>query len=1054
MNDGAKQNEEKQELFSRLRALLPASHFDRSHPDFNPWLDEDKLAVEEIQKLLEDRREVLFQPQFDQFKLLIQQRRWAEFDEGLAIAEPPEALRRRLIELKNLGLEDERREREQACFDRLQRLIEQRLWTEFDEGFTTEKLPEALRSKLVELKNLGLEDERREREQACFERLQRLIEQRLWAEFDEGLAIAEPPEALRSRLVELKNLGLQDERREREQARFDGFKRLIEQRRWTEFDESLAAAELTEESRQRLLELKTQEVTIERKELLIACLKRLLKERKWAEFDAILQQERTLLKTDWDGLLDDKARALLPCIPESIRPDSDQARILASPAKNIRVTARAGSGKTRLLTALAYFLIAEYQFQPHEILLLAFNRDAAGQLEDRLTKLLQIRAFPGARTFHSLAYGIAQPEQEVIYDEGEEVWQRKLTLLVQNILRGLLDADLLDDVYELFRRETAEARATGAFLAGEAAYDFRRALTHFTLAGQAVKSRGEKYIGDFLFEHGLTHYYENATRWKGGVYRPDFKIMTGEKSFVIWEHWAVNPDAEHVSDSRDWPEAKLREYQTAARRKREFWQVKEVPLIESCADACGDREDFEAEIFVKLSLYFPNLQRLPKAQLVEKLIEVHLSKLAVWLGQAIQRAQKRGWDATGLSHELARYSAATERESLFLALLEKVSAAYEPRLEAEGNTDFDRLFNRAITLLRSNPPQAFMGGKQTTIDLRRLRYCLVDEAQDLSPQFIEAVSCLRSLNPNVKLMFVGDDWQAINRFAGSDVELFTDEITTNFGKCATPTLATNYRSVRKVVLAGNMLMKGQGATAVPHKEVTGNIQLAYLDKVWVERRESEPGWAADEPFRKCSIGLDAFLKALYQLAIPDLVDGKTVGVLFRTNQRDGKKLPDLKKSFIRLIRRLGWPREQVAVWQKEKILRFSTAHRFKGAERHTVFVVDPYAGNFPLLNADSIELFRFFGDNLEQAEADERRLFYVAITRAEDRLVFLTETRRDKEDSPYLSSFRDLIEVIQVPNEVNLPPTSDAIVNRSPSDDVDGDLLSDSEAGDEINVDS
>ncbi len=848
-------------------------------------------------------------------------------------------------------------------------------------------------------------------------KLSALLDRRLWSKFDLQLQVNTLPEHLKRKLLEKKAERVEEERAEGEKARIvkvlESLTSLVKSRRWNEFDEGLSGARLPEELHRELLELKAHEITLERKQTLIADLKRLLEERKWGEFDSILQQERMLLEPDWCRLLEDKAKALQLRIPESIRPDTEQARILASLAKNLRVTARAGSGKTRLLTALTYFLISEYKCQPHEILLLAFNRDAAGQLEDRLTKLLKIAAFPGARTFHSLAYGVAKPEQEVIYDEGDEVWRRKLTLLVQDVLSGLLDVELRDDVYELFRRETTEARTTGAFLAGEAAYDFRRALTQFTLAGHSVKSRGEKYIGDFLFEHGLTHYYENATRWEGRVYRPDFKIMTGEKSFVIWEHWAVNPDAVHVSDSREWPEAKLREYQADARRKREFWRGKGVPLIESCADACGDREVFEKEITGKLLPHFPNLQRLPKAQMIEKLVEIHLSKLAAWLGQAIQRAQKRGWDAAGLSHELAQYSAATERERLFLALLEKVFAAYEPRLEAEGKTDFDRLFNKAIKLLRETPPQTLLLGKQTTIDLRRLRYCMVDEAQDLSPQFIEAVTCLRELSPRIKLLFVGDDWQAINRFAGSTVELFTDEITTRFGKCATPTLATNYRSVRRVVQAGNALMQGHGDEALPYKEVSGSIQLAYLDSIWIEAPKDEPSLDVDAHFRECGTGQDKFFKALYQLAIPDLIDGNTIGVLFRTNQRGGQKLPELEKRFARLIRRMGWPKEQVAIWQKEKI-RFSTAHRFKGAECHTVFVVDPYAGSFPLLNADSIELFRFFGDNLERAEADERRLFYVAITRAEERLVFLTETHRDKEGAPYLSAFRDLIEEVKI----------------------------------------
>lgn len=753
-------------------------------------------------------------------------------------------------------------------------------------------------------------------------------------------------------------------------------------------------------------------------------LKSLLSERKWHAFDAKLA-ETELLEHERENLLRRKADALAEFIPAKVQPDAAQARIIASPAKTLRVTARAGSGKTRLLTGLTYFLVKQCGFMPDEILLLAFNNDAAKKLEEDLTDLLKVPAFPGARTFHSFAYGIAQPDQAVISDRGNEIATKQLSLLVQDILRGLADAELLDKIYELFKRETAETRATGAFLTGEAAYDFRRDLRRFTLAGQAVKSRGEKFISDFLFEHGITYYYEDDFRWERRVYRPDFKIMTYEKSFVIWEHWAVDPDADHVSCSREWPEKKLRDYQEVARRKREFWKGKEIPLIESSADSCADREAFEREITDKLFPYFPDLVRLPKEQLMHKVKEVHLSRLSGWLGQAIQRVQKRGLDAAGLSRELVKHPADTKRETLFLALLEKVFAAYELRLVAEGKTDFDRIFNQALVLLREDPPHTLLVNKQATIDLRSLRYCLVDEAQDLSPQFIDALACLRTLNPRIKLMFVGDDWQAINRFAGSDVELFTDIITTDFGTCAKPNLATNYRSAREVVLAGNMLMEGQGDLAVAHKESTGLIKLSYLDRVWVERRESEPDWVTDEPFRKCGMGLEAFFKALYQLAIPDLVAGKTIGVLFRTNQRGGVGLDDLAKTFFRLLRRMGWPKEQVDVWQKQKAkgeewITFSTAHRAKGKQWDTVFVVDPHAGSFPLLYADSIELFRFFGDSLEQAEVDERRLFYVAITRAKERLVFLTETRRD-EESPYLDTFRELIEEIQIPKTIVNP---------------------------------
>lgn len=191
--------------------------------------------------------------------------------------------------------------------------------------------------------------------------------------------------------------------------------------------------------------------------------------------------------------------------------------------------------------------------------------------------------------------------------------------------------------------------------------------------------------------------------------------------------------------------------------------------------------------------------------------------------------------------------------------------------------------------------------------------------------------------------------------------------------------------------------------------------------------------AEDAPFRAFTDGAGTLLKALYQLAVPELLANKTVGVLFRTNNSYGQKIRELEKAFVHIIRHMGWPREKVKKWQTDQI-RFSTAHKFKGMECKTVFVVGPHTGCFPLINAGSIELFRFFGDTVEQAETDERRLFYVALTRAEERLVFLTETRRE-DDSPYLTPIRHLIRVTNIADQPLHPRKTDAISKSENADD-------------------
>jgi DNA helicase-4 len=742
----------------------------------------------------------------------------------------------------------------------------------------------------------------------------------------------------------------------------------------------------------------------------------LLDREEWRNFDEALsslkpsasQRERELCLR-W------KAEKITLLIPATIKLDENQARILASPAKTIRVTARAGSGKTRLLKAIAYFSVRHLGYDPAEVLLLAFNRDAAKQLEAGLMELLGLPAFPGARTFHALAYGIAQSEKKVVYNEGTEIGAMQLTSLVENVMRKTLDDETRASIYQIFRAETEIDLETGALLSGAAHYDFRRNLADLTLGGDYVKSRGEKFIADFLFELGIEYEYEKYTSWDGGRYQPDFTI-TAQTGTFIWEHWAVHPDAVNVAPTSDWPASKVETYQHDARRKREYWKKKKIPLVETWAQEIGERGEFESTLHERLAPYLGRLKKLPDDALQVRVVKKHLSTLSKWVAQAIQRAQKRGWSVEDLKSAIAAHGAQGVREQLFLKIVARTFPAYEQAMEREGQTDFDRLFNDAISLMQADPPQTLMRNKSTAIDLRAVKICLVDEAQDLSLQFQQALECIRAFNPAMRIVFVGDDWQAINRFAGSSVAIFSNKLSERFGKCAPARLDTNYRSCHSIVEAGNKSMSGLGNPAVSKVTDAGRIERAYYDKTWIHfmpDMANPEQILRDEPFDKSPL-----VKTLYQLAMPDLVAGKTVGVLFRTNNFFGTSIDDLRNTFFRAIKAFGWPKPLVEEIRDQ--IRFSTAHKFKGEECQTIFVVDPHEGSFPLIMPSSIELFQLYGDSLEQALEDERRLFYVAITRACERLVFLCDSARLNE-SPFLESIATMITNISVSSDIILP---------------------------------
>jgi len=106
---------------------------------------------------------------------------------------------------------------------------------------------------------------------------------------------------------------------------------------------------------------------------------------------------------------------------------------------------------------------------------------------------------------------------------------------------------------------------------------------------------------------------------------------------------------------------------------------------------------------------------------------------------------------------------------------------------------------------------------------------MVDEFQDFSQMFFELVSAIRSANPGVQFFCVGDDWQAINGFAGSDLRFFGD-FATYFRDTSQRHIRTNYRSPRSVVEVGNALMGWRGPAAKPDRADAGLVWLCKLDE--------------------------------------------------------------------------------------------------------------------------------------------------------------------------------------------------------------------------------
>lgn len=283
-----------------------------------------------------------------------------------------------------------------------------------------------------------------------------------------------------------------------------------------------------------------------------------------------------------------------------------------------------------------------------------------------------------------------------------------------------------------------------------------------------------------------------------------------------------------------------------------------------------------------------------------------------------------------------------------------------------------------------------------------LRYLMIDEYQDFSLPFFRLAQALRSLYPELKLFAVGDDWQAINRFAGSDVRYFTD-FKHFFPEDSTIIpLLTNYRSRRCIVENANRFMlthyDPQALPAKTFQRRRGRITTLRPEKLRYDPTDLKEDALSDGRFGKL---LPRELPTSQQKPAGQLL--KQLFLLIKRHPRasflilhrhnfttyPGLDLIKLQQALIQLA-----ASEQVLtpIAFKSQI-RFLTIHKSKGLEADIVVLLE-FNRDLLLAPHPHGSLFTVFGDNRAQEAADQARLLYVALTRAKERLYLLTNDRR------------------------------------------------------------
>lgn len=655
-------------------------------------------------------------------------------------------------------------------------------------------------------------------------------------------------------------------------------------------------------------------------------------------------------------------------------PDIEQAAAIGTIENHIQVIARAGSGKTSTLVNRAIFLQKHCGIAPGEILLLAFNRKAAEEMRERLKLQLQ-NSVPHAMTFHALAYALVHPEN-ILFDEpdGEQKQSRALQIVIEDYLHDtIFYAKIRDLMMAAFREDWERIISGGYDKTPEEMLRYRRSLPREGIDGNYYKSFGEKLIADFLFEHNIKYKYERNFWWNGINYRPDFTILTGEKQGIVIEYFGLEGDPD---------------YDEMSHEKREYWANR--PNWQLIALSPRPLKDQGAEVFCellkdKLENLGIQCNRLSEETIWSRIKDRSIDRFTTVVKRFIQRCRKLSLTSEELRKIISKHECVSKIEEQFLNLAHRFYKSYLRCLEDRSEEDFDGLMQKAVEVLASG--QTIFRRRLGTGDLKSLRYIMIDEYQDFSELFYNLIAAIRKQNPQALFFCVGDDWQSINGFAGSDLRFYQ-----NFHQFFQPSqqlnISTNYRSATSIVDIGNKLMQGLGTPARADKKIPGIVNIADMSSFEPTPTEQEnyPG--------------DNITPAILRLINKTIKEGKKVVLLSRKNSlpwyvnytrlRNRSQNSTLLK-FLELVRSY-LPEES------RKLVTISTAHKYKGLQKDVVIILDAIPRCYPLIHPD-IMFTRLFGDNIERVVDEERRLFYVALTRAVETLFIVTES---KNSSPFL----------------------------------------------------
>ncbi len=679
--------------------------------------------------------------------------------------------------------------------------------------------------------------------------------------------------------------------------------------------------------------------------------------------------------------------------------DEDQRRVVLTDEDYCLVIAGAGAGKTTTVAAKVKYLVEKKNVDPSQILVVSFTNKAVQELRDKVNNDLGINC-PIA-TFHSTGNAILRKRTD---EKLNIVDSSKLYFVIQDYFKGsilkneslvnnliLFFASYFDAPYEgndLNNFFNKIAKSNFATLRSDL-NEFQRQVMDIrskkavTIQSEVMRSNQEVEIANFLYLNTIDYEYEPIYRYDimfaRKPYTPDFVIRQGEKVAYI-EHFGITQDGKNDRYSDD----ELQAYKKAINDKINLHKQHGSTLIYTFSQY-SDRRSLTEHLQEELeNLGFVLTPRSNK-EVMEKLVSSeenrYIRKLVSLICRFIGNFKTNGYTADEFNRMY--HSTQNVRTRLFLDICQDCFLEYERYLKENNAVDFEDMINESARILRE------VKEMKKKLDFK---YIIVDEYQDISRQRFDLVTALAEVTDS-KIIAVGDDWQSIYAFSGSDITLFT-KFEEKMGYAKLLKIVKTYRNSQEVIdIAGNFIQKNEAQITKELKSpktISDPVIIYTYDGTRKKAKEDNKSGANYAIAHAVEVALEQILEFNKQEGKPD---NSSILLLGRFGF-DGDKLE--KSGLFEYIDRGN---KLKSVKYPKLNITFMTAHASKGLGYDNVIVVNGRneTYGFPSkIEDDPVLAFVIKGDrSIDYAE--ERRLFYVAMTRTKNRVFFIAPEQNPSE---------------------------------------------------------